>query len=143
MNLALTYRPGWPRGTALDEAIKKSWMRDQEVGSTQVGPHRAELVIELDGVSVKDRISRGQQKLLAATLLMAQLSLFPQDALVRPTLLLDDPAAELDSDRLLGLIAEVSRQSVQLIVTSLTAQFGALGSPGLRYAIEAGSIRPA
>jgi recombinational DNA repair ATPase RecF len=35
---------------------------------------------------VKDRISRGQQKLLAAALLMAQLSQFPQDAAVRPTL---------------------------------------------------------
>jgi len=143
MDLSLTYRSGWPRETALGDAIRNSWVQDQETGATQVGPQRAELVIRLNGASVKDRISRGQQKLLAATLLMAQLSLFPQDALVRPTLLLDDPAAELDNDRLLGLIGEVSRQSVQLIVTSLTAHFGALGSPGSRFAIEAGSIRPA
>jgi DNA replication and repair protein RecF len=143
MDLTLTYRPGWPREAALDDAIKNSWAHDQEAGTTQVGPQRAELVIRLNGASVKDRISRGQQKLLAATLLMAQVNLFPQDALVRPTLLLDDPAAELDNDRLLGLIAEVSRQSVQLVVTSLTAHFEALGSPGLRYAIDAGAIRPA
>jgi len=142
MDLTLTYRSGWPRETALGDAIRNTWLQDQEAGVTQVGPQRAELVIRLNGASVKDRISRGQQKLLAATLLMAQLNLFPQDALVRPTLLLDDPAAELDSDRLLGLIAEVSRQSVQLIVTSLTAHFGALGSPGSRYAIDAGSVRP-
>jgi DNA replication and repair protein RecF len=143
MDLTLTYRPGWPRDMALDDAIKNSWAHDQEVGATQAGPHRAELTIRLNGASVKDRISRGQQKLLAATLLMAQLNLFPEEAEAGPTLLLDDPAAELDSDRLLGLIAEVTRQSVQLVVTSLTAQFDALGSPGLRYAIDAGSIRPA
>jgi DNA replication and repair protein RecF len=143
MDLTLTYRAGWPRDTPFEDAIKGSWEHDQEAGVTQVGPQRAELVIRLNGAAVKDRISRGQQKLLAAALLMAQLNLFPRDALVRPTLLLDDPAAELDSDRLLGLIAEVSRQSVQLVVTSLTAHFAALGSPGLRYVIEAGAIRPA
>jgi recombinational DNA repair ATPase RecF len=71
---------------------------------------------------------------------MAQLSLFPQDAAVRPTLLLDDPAAELDNDRLFGLIREVSRQRVQLVVTSLNPAFDAFGSPGRRYAVEAGNV---
>ena len=79
------------------------------MGSTQVGPHRAELGIRLDGVSVKDRISRGQQKLLAAALLMAQIKLFPAGAAVQPTLLLDDPAAELDDERLARLIVDRRR----------------------------------
>jgi len=140
MELSLNYRSGWARDTGLDEALKASWGHDQEVGTTQVGPQRAEVGIRLDGAPVKDRISRGQQKLLAATLLMAQLNLFPKDALMRPTLLLDDPAAELDADRLLGLIHEVSRQSVQLVVTSLSAGFTALGSPGRRYTIEGGAV---
>ena len=95
---------------------------------TQVGPQRAEIALRLDGAPVKDRISRGQQKLLAASLLIAQLCLFPNDTQIRPTLLLDDPAAELDSDRLLGLIREVTAQSVQLVVTSLNTNFGAWGS---------------
>jgi DNA replication and repair protein RecF len=140
MELSLNYRSGWVRGMGLEEALKTSWSHDQEVGTTQVGPQRAEVGIRLDGAPVKDRISRGQQKLLAATLLMAQLNLFPKDAQMRPTLLLDDPAAELDADRLLGLIHEVSRQSVQLVVTSLSANFTALGSPGRRYAIEGGVV---
>jgi DNA replication and repair protein RecF len=140
MELSLNYRSGWARGMGLEEALKTSWSHDQEVGTTQVGPQRAEVGIRLDGAPVKDRISRGQQKLLAATLLMAQLNLFPKDAQMRPTLLLDDPAAELDADRLLGLIHEVSRQSVQLVVTSLSAEFTALGSPGRRYSIEGGVV---
>lgn len=143
MDLTLAYRSGWPRDMAFDEAIKRSWPLDQEAGVTQVGPQRAEMVIRVNGAAVKDRISRGQQKLLAGALLMAQLALFPQDAPVRPTLLLDDPAAELDSDRLLSLIAEVTRQSVQLVVTSLSGHFDALGRPGLRYAIAEGAVAPA
>ncbi len=65
-------------GLGLGEALAQSWGPDQEAGATQVGPHRAELAIRLDGLSVKDRISRGQQKLLAAALLMAQVKLFPE-----------------------------------------------------------------
>jgi DNA replication and repair protein RecF len=140
LELSMSYRPGWSRDYSLSEALRASWIHDQDTGVTQVGPQRAEITFRLDGAPVKDRISRGQQKLLASSLLMAQLSLFPSDARIRPTLLLDDPAAELDSDRLLGLIREVMEQSVQLVVTSLSTSFEAFGRPGRRYAISAGAM---
>jgi DNA replication and repair protein RecF len=143
MELSLSYRPGWARDLGLGEALQQSWNHDQESGATQVGPHRAELSIRLDDVSVKDRISRGQQKLLAAALLVAQVRMFPPDSPVRPSLLLDDPAAELDNERLAGLIGEVASQSVQLIVTALHPEFSALGEPGLRYLVTDGAVRPA
>jgi DNA replication and repair protein RecF len=138
--LSMSYRPGWSRDLTLGEALKASWANDLDAGVTQVGPQRAELAFRLDGVPVKDRISRGQQKLLASSLLMAQLRLFPNDAQIRPTLMLDDPAAELDGDRLLGLLGEVAQQSVQLIVTSLSTHLDAFGLPGRRYAISAGAL---
>jgi recombinational DNA repair ATPase RecF len=66
--------------------------------------------------------------------------LFPVEG-VQPTLLLDDPAAELDDQRLAGLIREVSNQPVQLIVTTLHGEFAAFGSPGRRFALEQGELR--
>jgi DNA replication and repair protein RecF len=141
--LSMSYRPGWSRDLSLGEAMKASWANDLETGLTQVGPQRAELAFRLDGVPVKDRISRGQQKLLASSLLMAQLRLFPNDAQIRPTLLLDDPAAELDSGRLMELIREVTQQAVQLVVTSLSGEFDAFGMPGRRYLVAAGSVERA
>jgi DNA replication and repair protein RecF len=141
LDLTLAYRSGWPREKTFAEALAQSWARDVELGATTVGPQRAELAIRLAGSAVKDRISRGQQKLLAAALLMAQVELFPAEANVRPTLLLDDPAAELDAERLLGLIRQVAQSSVQLIVTSLTPDFRAFGSPGRRYAVDCGVVR--
>ena len=140
LQLSISYRSGWSRDLSLGEALKASWIPDQETGVTQVGPQRAEITFRLDGAPVKDRISRGQQKLLASSLLLAQIRLFPNDAQIRPTLLLDDPAAELDSERLLLLIREVTTQSVQLVVTSLSANFNAFGMPGRRYAIAAGVV---
>jgi len=140
MELELGYRPGWARDQSFADSLEHSRGHDQASGATQVGPHRAELSIRLDGLSVKDRISRGQQKLLAAALLMAQLKLFPDGAPVQPSLLLDDPAAELDDDRLTGLIREVSAHSVQLIVTTLHSEFSAFGAPGRRFRVDAGRV---
>jgi DNA replication and repair protein RecF len=142
MDLELSYRSGWARDQSFAESLQQSRNHDQASGVTQVGPHRAELSIRLNGAGVKDRISRGQQKLLAAALLMAQLKLFPEGALVQPSLLLDDPAAELDDDRLTGLIREVSAHSVQLIVTTLHNEFSAFGTPGRRFRVDAGHVEP-
>ncbi len=141
--LRLSYRSGWARDQSLAEALVGSATLDQEGGFTHVGPHRADLGLRLDGVAVKERVSRGQQKLLAATLLIAQLKLFPAEAAARPTLLLDDPAAELDSERLGGLIREVASQTAQLVVTTLHPDFAAFGRPGLRYRVAAGALRAA
>ena len=49
MELSLSYRNGWPEGQSLSEALELSWSHDLEMGATQVGPHRAELSIRLDG----------------------------------------------------------------------------------------------
>jgi DNA replication and repair protein RecF len=140
MELELSYRAGWARDQSFAESLQQSRSHDQASGVTQVGPHRAELSIRLNGVGVKDRISRGQQKLLAAALLMAQLKLFPDEAPIQPSLLLDDPAAELDDDRLTGLIREVLGHSVQLIVTTLHGEFAAFGTPGRRFGVAAGRV---
>lgn len=143
MELSLSYRTGWANHLTMLEALDQSWSHDVEAGATQIGPHRAELAIRLDGATVKDRVSRGQQKLLAAAMLIAQIKLFPENSAVQPSLLLDDPAAELDDERLAGLIHEVSAQSVQLIVTTLHSEFAAFGSPGRRYKVAGGAVEPA
>jgi DNA replication and repair protein RecF len=141
MEAELSYRAGWARDQSFAESLQQSRGYDQASGATQVGPHRADLSIRLNGIAVKDRISRGQQKLLAAALLIAQLKLFPEGAAVQPSLLLDDPAAELDDDRLTGLIREVLGHSVQLIVTTLHGEFSAFGTPGRRFGVAAGRVQ--
>jgi DNA replication and repair protein RecF len=143
MTLTLSYRPGWIRELEFAQALDRSWRQDEESKSTQVGPQRAELSIKLDGAPARDRISRGQQKLLAAVLLISQIKLFGPEAAARPVLLLDDPAAELDLEHLSAFIEEVRVQSLQLVVTTLgkePGQLGAFGAPGRRYRLDGGSI---
>ena len=147
MELGLSYRPGWLRELDFQAALERSWRQDQEAKSTQVGPQRAELQIKLDGERARDRISRGQQKLLAAVLLLSQIGLLNSEAGSRPgpVLLLDDPAAELDPDRLSAFIQEIRAQPVQLVVTTLRGEstaFDALGPPGRHYRLESGRVLP-
>jgi DNA replication and repair protein RecF len=144
LELTLAYRPGWMAGIDLRSALEASFAKDHDLGATQVGPHRADLIIRLQGATVRDRVSRGQQKLLAAVLLLSQIKLFPQESRTRPTLLLDDPAAELDSGHLGALLDEVRSQPLQLVVTTLQAteaQLGVFGTPGRRFEIVAGEVR--
>ena len=144
MDLGLSYRAGWARELSLSEALERSRRHDLDTGITQVGPQRAELGIRLDGLPARDRVSRGQQKLLAAVLLISQIKLFPEDSATHPTLLLDDPAAELDSERLTALIQEVRAQALQLVVTTLHGdgtELLAFGSPGRRFRVSAGEVQ--
>lgn len=144
LELVLAYRTGWAADLDLRTALEGSFPRDQELGATQPGPHRADLAIRLAGATVRDRVSRGQQKLLAAVLLLSQIKLFPEDSRARPTLLLDDPAAELDRAHLIALLDEVRAQPLQLVVTTLQAgvlERGVFGDPGRRFEIAQGQVR--
>jgi DNA replication and repair protein RecF len=132
--LTIRYRTGWSKDLSLEQALTASWALDRDRGVTQSGPQRADLVVEFDGHRARDRVSRGQQKMVAAALLLAQLTLFSREASV-PTLLLDDPAAELDSISLNRLIDQVRQLSAQLVVTSLQPESSAFGTPGRRYSI--------
>jgi recombinational DNA repair ATPase RecF len=40
LRLSMSYRSGWSRELSLGEALKASWIHDQDAGVTQVGPHR-------------------------------------------------------------------------------------------------------
>lgn len=116
------YRQGWAAGVSLHEALAAGWERDSQAGTTQAGPQRAELRLIYDERQAKRLVSRGQQKLLACTMILAAAQLV-QTALERPLLLLlDDPAAELDDAALEGLMTAVFGLGSQIIATALEPQ---------------------
>lgn len=119
---SVRFRSGWPDGTGLATELEKTRERDRQLGRTYSGPQRAELVIELAAHRARSRVSRGQQKLLAAALILAQLDVLSAVGKRRGVLLLDDPAAELDQDRVALLLAAVQQLDIQLFITALTSQ---------------------
>lgn len=140
LEVSLGFRAGWSAGIDLGEALRSSAERDQRLGVTHVGPHRADIAVRVDGELARERVSRGQQKLLAAALTLAQLALQEESSPGGAALLLDDPAAELDGERLDRLVALVRGLPVQLFVTSLRGDLPGLGVPGRRFHVEQGCL---
>ena len=141
--VTLEYRRGWEDGLPLAQALTGVRQRDARLGTTTVGPHRADLAIRSEGVLARDRVSRGQQKLLASALILAQIHSLHDLSVPRETcLLLDDPAAELDVDKLGKLLSAIEKLPAQLIVTSVT-RAGLHGIEiGRMFHVEQGCFTP-
>lgn len=127
---SLSFSRGWRDGESYAETLLRTIESDRHAGHTREGPHRAELRVLSDNWLLKDRISRGQQKLLIAGLMLAQGELYRQGHDDTPVLLLDDVAAELSPLSQERLLAQLERWPGQSIVTALEY------SPLLRSARE-------
>jgi DNA replication and repair protein RecF len=142
LNVQLQYLRGWSAGRTLAEALVASQARDALRGLTHAGPHRADIAVRLGGRPARDVLSRGQQKLVAVAMTVAQLRLLQALTGTTPTLLLDDPAAELDGERLRLFIEQVTQLHSQLIVTSLTSESRLFGAPERTFHVDRGRVQP-
>jgi DNA replication and repair protein RecF len=140
--VGLELRAGWTAEHDLAAALAASWARDVERQQTHVGPHRAELLIRMNGTVARGQVSRGQQKLLAAALLLGQLQCDAERGSKLAVLTVDDPAAELDSAHLQRLLADIRMLRSQLVVTSLEPKNALLEalSPDRRFHVEHGKV---
>ncbi len=142
LDVTLAYQAGWAHDESFEQALVRSADRDRRFCITHVGVHRADVGVRVEGQLARERVSRGQQKLLAAALTLAQLAVQEARAPGSGALLLDDPAAELDGERL-GLLLELVRAlNVQLFVTALRPDLPGLGHPGALFHVEHGRITP-
>ena len=138
--LRFEYRRGWKEGEELPAVLESGLERDLQLGSTQAGPHRADLALIHDQRQARKLVSRGQQKLLACTMVLAAAET-AQAALERPLLLLlDDPAAELDDDSLARLMGRVRGLGCQVIATSLQPDTAIFDAPGALFHVEHGAL---
>ena len=113
----IDYFRGWSRDKALPDLLTGGLQIDLERGYTRYGPHRAEIRFKFDGKLAQTVLSRGQQKMLVSSVIMAQVALFQQDSGRFCTLLVDDLPAELDSEHRQQLLEMLWRTKAQLFVT--------------------------
>lgn len=140
LDLKFRYLRGWGEGKSLEEALEANRNRDREQGSTQSGPHRAEVVIEIDGLPAQQQVSRGQQKVLAGALLLAQAAYLHQAVGRQCLLLLDDLAAELDAGHLTRFLDLVQETQAQTFLTSVEEARLPHWAEARRFHVEQGKI---
>lgn len=140
LEVSLSFHPGWDRSASLADALAAQTNRDRERRSTTVGPHRADISVRVKGRAAREVLSRGQQKLAAVTLSLCQLEFLKHEHDLRPTVLLDDPSAELDHSRLERFIGRVRRLESQIVVTALEKDFRLFGEPESLFHVEQGRV---
>lgn len=143
LEISITYKPGWNEALGLSAVWEQSWARDLELGYTQQGPHRADLLIRTHkriaetsdrAIPVSEVLSQGQQKLLVYALYLAQGILLKEQTSKQCVYLLDDLPAELDFE---------NRQHVAMALNAMDAQVFVTGvdRAGLSHFQDIGEVR--
>jgi len=145
-DVVLRYQAGWDRRRSLREALEDQLELDRQSGFTRSGPQRAELRFEVGGRRASECLSRGQQKVLACALLLAQNALLKQSRGWGAVVLVDDLAAELDEAHRRRLAGALMNQGGQVLMTAVEPE---LVLRGLQLAkdialfhVEQGEITP-
>ena len=140
--IQVEYRQGWAADQGLLQALEAALEKEREQGNTAVGPHRADLKLSFEERAAKKMVSRGQQKLLACALIISAVDIV-QTHLERPMLLLlDDPAAELDTESLIRLMTAIIGLGCQVVATALEADTELFPASPAVFHVEQGVLSP-
>ncbi len=82
-----------------EEALKKARREDMYTGSTSVGPHRDELLFNINGIAARSFGSQGQKRSISLSLKLAEAEIINRVSGEYPVFLLDDVMSELDPER--------------------------------------------
>jgi len=110
---------GWDEDKTLSEILLEDRSRDQQFKTTHHGPHRADLRIRIDRHNASDVLSRGQLKILAIAMLVAQGYLYHQKTGRHGLYLIDDLAAELDLRHRMLVTRLLGRLGAQVFITGV------------------------
>lgn len=126
---------------ALAAALAEKRALDVRRGVTHAGPHRDDLVLELDGRELRAFGSAGQQRTAAIALRMLESATLRDRRGTIPLLLLDDPFAELDARRAARIVELLADEGLgQAILTVPRASDVPAGLPRLEQWQIAGGV---
>jgi DNA replication and repair protein RecF len=147
LHLAMAYLPG---GTAEDfdflRQLRERRMQDTRSRSATFGPHRDEVLIDINGRSARVTASQGQHRLLTLSLKIAEMVCIARASGLCPLLLLDDVSSELDSTRTDAFFRLLGNRKDQVFLTTTRRDMvhvfeKAMGKARV-FEVDAGSVSP-
>lgn len=126
----------------LRDALRQRRERDRLRGHTSVGPHRTDWTFSFGEAGRREHLSRGQEKLCALALALAQARLFAAQRGEWPILCLDDLASEVDAEHLQRVLDALDGLPMQVLLTgtALPAGLDRLARASARFHVEQGRI---
>ena len=101
----------------MTEKYQKIIKKEIKMGSTLVGPHRDDLIFNLEKVDLKEFGSQGQQRIAVLSMKLSEIDIFEKYKQRKPLLLLDDVFSELDNVKKKNIINYLKRD-IQVIITT-------------------------
>jgi DNA replication and repair protein RecF len=98
--------------------LQAARMKDLATSATQVGPHRDDIILELDGHEAGSFASQGQLRAIMLGWKTAELSILGRTHGDLPILLLDDVSSELDQSRNEFLFEHLAKLAGQCFITT-------------------------
>lgn len=138
----LRYRRGWSEEQALAMLLASQRGRDLARGHTSQGPHRADWSLAFEHAPQREHLSRGQEKLVALSCLLAQARLYAEQHGDWPIVCLDDLASELDEAHQRAVIERLASGAAQVLVTGTALPQGLRELPHRMFHVEQGSWVP-
>ncbi len=146
-DLTVEYYPGWRVQDDYLRTLRASLSADLKKGFTGVGIHKADLRVKIGKEGAESIVSRGQQKILVSSLLVAQAILLKQKTGDTPVILFDDVSAELDKENLRRLLNLLFEQEFQVYLNSteniLEGTLPEIFSDSRMFHVEHGRVTPA
>jgi DNA replication and repair protein RecF len=120
--------------------LKESVELDIIRGVTTVGPHRDDIILEVNGINLRSFGSQGQQRTGVLALKLAELEFIRSETGEYPILLLDDVMSELDVSRREQLLQFICREHIQTVITATDEAYFPPTRIGRYYKVKAGTI---
>jgi DNA replication and repair protein RecF len=114
-NIRFEYHNGWTKET-LQESLLAGREGDLVRGTTGSGPHRADIALFYNEATARSVLSRGEQKLLSAALLLSQVEILAKLG-EKPIVLLDDLGSEFDQDHFERVLSRALKSGGQVWVS--------------------------
>ena len=123
-----------------NKKLKESAELDILRGSTGVGPHRDDILLEVNGINLRSFGSQGQQRTGVLALKLSELEFLRSETGEYPVLLLDDVMSELDKVRRAQLMEFIRRERIQTLITATDEAYFPAERIGRYYRVKSGEI---
>jgi DNA replication and repair protein RecF len=141
--ISIQYHQGWREEVDYAEYLQQQFDSDLARGFTQFGPHRADLRFKVGNSNARDLLSRGQQKVFVASLILAQCRQLT-DTHTTPVILIDDLPSELDENKRSSLLSLLASTGSQVFITATDPMLfdHDIVSSGSVFHVEQGVVKP-
>ena len=123
------------------ESLSAARQRESVLAATEVGPHRDDLALSINGLDMGTFASRGEARTAALTLRLAEASYISSVRGEEPIVLLDDVLSEMDISRRRRVLEKITGYEQVMITTTdpeLIQQL--LGPEAAYFRVEEGQV---